>query len=77
MGSEWQPVGRALVLAGLVLIGAGLLVLFGPRMPWLGRLPGDIAIRRDQFSFYAPLMSCLLISLLASLLCWLINRFRH
>lgn len=77
MGSEWHPVGRALALAGLILIGAGLLVRFGPRVPWLGRLPGDIAIHRDGASFYVPLTSCFLASACLSLILWLIWRFRR
>lgn len=76
MGSAWHPLGRALVLAGLILLGAGLLVRFGPRIPWLGRLPGDIAIHRDGVSFYVPLASCLLASLLLTLLVWFLGRFR-
>lgn len=77
MGSAWHPLGRALVLAGLILLGAGLLVRFGPRIPWLGRLPGDIAIHRDGVSCYVPLASCLLASASLSFILWLIWRFRR
>ena len=64
---------RTLVLLGLLLVAAGLL------WPWLsrlglGRLPGDILIRRQNFTFYAPITTGILISLLLSLLFWLFRR---
>jgi hypothetical protein len=64
---------RALILIGLVLVAAGLL------WPWLqriglGRLPGDIVIERENFTFYAPIATGLLLSLVLSLVSWLINR---
>lgn len=76
MTPELQPLGRALLLLGVVFAGLGVVLLFGPRIPWLGRLPGDIAIQRDGFSFYVPLTSCLLASALISLLLWAAGRFR-
>lgn len=66
--------GKALVLAGLALVVVGLLVMAGGKVPFLGRLPGDIRIERENFSFYFPLGSCLLISGLLSLLFWLFRR---
>ncbi len=64
---------RLLVLLGLLLVAAGL------AWPWLarlglGRLPGDIVVRQGGFSFYFPIVTCLVISLVLSLLLWLINR---
>ena len=64
------------MILGALLAVVGLLLLGGFRLPWLGHLPGDIAIRRDGFSFYFPLMSCLVISALLSAIFWLIGRFR-
>ncbi len=69
-----SPLGRTLIIAGLVLMAAGLLVSFGGKIPFLGRLPGDIRIETERFRFYFPLASCLLISLLISLLLWLFRR---
>ena len=67
--------GRTLITVGLVLLGAGLLFTFAPRMfTWFGRLPGDIAIKRENFSFYFPLTTCLLISVLLSFIMWLIRK---
>lgn len=77
MTPELQPLGRALIFFGVILTGFGLLLLMAPKMPWLGRLPGDILIQRERFSFYFPLASCLLASLLLSVLLWVIGRFRH
>jgi hypothetical protein len=60
---------------GLVLVVAGLIISFSPRLPnWLGRLPGDINIKRDNFSFHFPLMTCLIISALLSFILWLLRK---
>lgn len=67
-------VGRMLIIAGLVLLAAGLVVSLLPRFPWLGRLPGDILIRRENFSFFMPITTSLLLSLVVSLLIWLFRR---
>ena len=77
MGPDLQPLGRALILFGVILTGFGLILLLAPKVPWLGRLPGDILVRRDHLSFYFPLTSCLLASLLLSLLFWVAGRFRQ
>lgn len=67
--------GRALIVAGLVLLVAGVLISFSPRLPtWLGRLPGDIAIKRGNFSFYFPLATCLLFSAVLSFILWLLRK---
>ncbi|BCR04182.1 hypothetical protein DESUT3_12510 [Desulfuromonas versatilis] len=66
--------GKLLILAGLVLIAAGLLYLYGGKLPFLGKLPGDIRIQRDNFSFYFPLSTCILLSVLVSFLLWLFRR---
>jgi len=64
---------RTLIVIGLVIAAVGVL------WPWLGRiglgrLPGDIAIERGNFSFYAPIATCLVISVVLSLVLWLLNR---
>ena len=64
---------RWLVIAGLLLVGIGLMWPWLSKLP-LGRLPGDIAIKRDGLSFYFPLMTSLVISVLLSILLWLFNR---
>ena len=76
MSPEFQPLGRALIVFGVIVTVFGVLLLLTPNIPWLGRLPGDLLIRRERFTFYFPLASCLLASILLSLLFWLWSRFR-
>ena len=72
-----QQLGRLLLAVGAMLILIGALFYFGPRLPLrLGRLPGDIVHRGEHGTFYFPLVSCLVISVVVSLILWLINRFR-
>ncbi len=67
--------GRPLIILGLILVATGLAISFSSRFPtWLGRLPGDIHIRRANFSFHFPLMTCLLISAILSIIMWLFRR---
>ena len=56
------------MIAGLMLAAAGLLLTFGPKIPLLGKLPGDIVVRRENFTFYVPLMTCIVLSVILSLL---------
>ena len=76
MTPSLQPLGRALIFFGVILTSFGLLLLLVPKVPWVGRLPGDIHVQRNHFDFYFPLTSCLLASILLSLLLWLVSRFR-
>jgi hypothetical protein len=62
---------RLLIVAGLALVAAGLLVKFG--VP-LGRLPGDIVIRRGSSTFYFPIVTCILASVVLSVIGWLFRR---
>lgn len=64
---------RGLIIAGALLIGAGLLWPWLSQLP-LGRLPGDLRVERPGFSFYLPITTGLLLSLLLSLLLWLLRR---
>lgn len=68
--------GWMLLILGLILAGIGLAWIFAPAIPWLGRLPGDIRIEKENFRFYFPLMTCLLLSLVLPLIMWIIGRFR-
>jgi hypothetical protein len=64
---------RLLVILGLAILLIGLFWPYLCRFGW-GRLPGDIVIERDNVTFYFPLMTCLLLSLLFSLIFWAVNR---
>ena len=68
------PLGRLLIVVGALLLAAGLLLSLGGRLPWLGRLPGDIVVERPGFRFYLPLATGVLLSLLLSALLWLLRR---
>jgi hypothetical protein len=68
--------GWVLLVLGLVIAGVGLVWILAPSIPWLGRLPGDIRIERESFRFYFPLVTCLLLSLILSLVVWAIRLFR-
>ena len=72
--SELQPLGRLLIVAGLVLAGLGVLLSLGGRIPGLGRLPGDIIIERGSFRLYLPLATSILLSLLLTGVLWLLRR---
>jgi len=70
------PIGKIIVILGVVLVLVGLVVwLAGDKFNWFGHLPGDIRIERGNMRFYAPFMSMLLLSMLLSLLLWLFRRF--
>ena len=62
-----------MVLGGVLLV-VGALLSLGPRLPWLGRLPGDIVIERENFRFYFPLATSILISILLSLVAMFFRR---
>jgi hypothetical protein len=66
--------GRALILFGVLLVALGLLFLLGSKVPWLGRLPGDLYIHRGNFTFYFPLTTCILLSLVITLVLYLFRR---
>lgn len=65
-------VGWLLLVTGLLLAGLGVLWL---SVPWLGRLPGDIAVERGNWRFYFPLGTCIVLSIVLSLVIWLVRRF--
>jgi len=71
-----QNTGKIIVIIGIIIILAGLIIcLFGDKLSWFGNLPGDIKIKRSNFSFYMPLASTILISVVLSLIIWLIRKF--
>ncbi len=71
----FQNLGRSLILAGALLLAVGLLLTYSDRLPFrLGRLPGDIVWEGKNGAFYFPLATCLLLSILFSLLMWLFGR---
>ena len=69
-----QEIGRLIVVMGLILVVVGGLLLLAGRLSWIGRLPGDILIQRRNVTFYFPLATSILISLLFSVVLWLLSR---
>jgi Protein of unknown function (DUF2905) len=66
--------GKILIVAGLAIAVLGVLIYLGGKVPWLGNLPGDIRIQRDHFSFFFPLTTCILVSVVLSVVLWLLRR---
>lgn len=70
-----QQTGKLILIAGLALVVIGaILWLFGPRLSFLGKLPGDIRIQKENFTMYIPITTMLLLSLLLSAIFWLIRK---
>jgi hypothetical protein len=66
----------AVIVLGLVIAAAGAIWLLAPHIPWLGRLPGDIAVERPNFRFYFPVVTCIVLSLLLTGVLWLVRFFQ-
>ncbi|WP_242392953.1 DUF2905 domain-containing protein [Anaeromyxobacter oryzisoli] len=68
--------GRMLLVLGAILAGVGLLLVLSERFPWLrlGRLPGDLSVEREHYRFYFPLGTSILLSVILSLVLWLLGR---
>ena len=67
-------IGRILIYLGLFLVIVGIAFTLIGKIPWLGHLPGDITIERERFTFYFPLATCLIISVILSLVLYLFRR---
>jgi hypothetical protein len=66
--------GKALIYLGIVLVVVGVIFLLGGKIPWLGHLPGDLTIEREGYTFYFPLTTCVLISVILSLVLYFFKR---
>lgn len=75
--NDYGNMGKILVTIGLILVVAGLAIQYLGRVPFLGRLPGDIVIERPNAKFYFPITTSILISILISLIIFLVNRFKN
>ncbi len=71
---EFSQFGKILLIIGLIIAGLGLIMLAGDKIPWLGRLPGDLFFKGEKGSFYFPITTCILISIIISFILYL---FRH
>jgi uncharacterized protein HemY len=67
--------GKILIFLGTILILLGLIFSFAGKIPYFGRLPGDVYIKRENFTFYFPITTCILVSIILSVIFYLISRF--
>ncbi len=65
---EIATLGKILIVVGISIVVLGIIVLLAPRVPWLGRLPGDILVRRDGVIIYIPIFTCLILSILLTII---------
>jgi hypothetical protein len=69
-----QVIGKSLIIFGIVFIVLGAVFLLAGKLPWIGRLPGDILIKRENFTFYFPVTTCILVSIVLSLIFYFVFR---
>ncbi|HKY09044.1 MAG TPA: DUF2905 domain-containing protein [Candidatus Binatia bacterium] len=69
-----SELGKTLIFFGAILLVVGVLLSFAGKLPWLGNLPGDITIQRERFTFYLPITTCILISVIISLVLYFFRR---
>jgi len=72
--NEFSGLGKFLILIGVIIVALGLLLTLLPKLPYLGKLPGDIYIKKGNFTFYFPLATCILLSILLTIILNLIFR---
>ncbi len=74
----FSSLGKTLIILGALIIIIGVVISLAGKVPFLGKLPGDISYRKDNFHFYFPLTTSIVISVVASLILYIISRFfRH
>jgi len=71
---DFSNPGRFFIMIGLIIAGIGFVLIFAGKIPWLGRLPGDFFFQGKNFSYYFPLTTSILISVILTLILWFINR---
>ena len=67
---------KVIIILGIVLVIVGLVMLFAQKLPFLGKLPGDILIKKDNFTFSFPLATSIILSIIISLILYLMGKFR-
>ena len=71
---EFQQIGKLLIIAGIFILIFGIIFLLGDKIPFIGRLPGDIIIKKKNFTFYFPLVTSIILSLIISLILFLLKK---
>lgn len=70
---EFQNIGKFLILTGVILLVIGAAITFGDKMPFMGKLPGDIVYKNKNFTFYFPIVTSILLSLIISLILYFLR----
>jgi uncharacterized protein HemY len=71
---QLQPFGKLLIITGVIIVAIGVILLFADKIPFIGKLPGDIYIKKKNFTIYIPLATSILLSIILSLIFYF---FRH
>jgi hypothetical protein len=71
-----EQMGKVLVVFGLLVIVIGVVLMFSDKIPFLGRLPGDINVKRENFELHFPISTSIVISVVLSAVLWLISHFK-
>jgi hypothetical protein len=66
--SGCSDLGKVLIVLGAFIAGIGVLLLMGDKIPWNGRLPGDILVKKERFTFYFPIVTCIILSILLTII---------
>jgi hypothetical protein len=74
MNPQFQPFGKILIIAGILLIIAGILFLFAGKIPFLGKLPGDIVVQKKNFTLYFPIATSILLSIILSIIFYFLRK---
>jgi uncharacterized protein HemY len=70
----FSGIGKTLIILGLVITVVGIALVLVPKAPWIGKLPGDIAIKKDNYQFFFPITTCILVSIVLSILFYLLRK---
>ncbi len=71
---QFHTLGKILIITGAVLVVAGIVVIFGNKIPFIGRLPGDIIIQRKNFTFYFPITTLIILNVIILLIMYVFKR---
>lgn len=70
-----NQIGKTLIIIGIILVVAGIIIYFaGDKLNWLGRLPGDIRIEKENTRFYFPITTMIILSIILSLIMWIFRK---
>ncbi len=70
----FENIGKVLIITGLVIIAIGALIMLSGKISWIGKLPGDILIQKKNYTFYFPVATSIVLSILLTLILWLFFR---